>query len=180
MTMKSQFQLMAEYNQWMNNNIYQAASTLSQDDLKKDRGAFFGSILGVLNHITVGDLIWLHRFAQCPEPFSSLEVMKNYPAPTQLDAWIADDIVPLQALRQTLDKAIVSFIEEVTEQQLESSLEYHNTQGALYSKKMGHLLLHFFNHQTHHRGQVSTLLSQIQIDIGVTDLLVRLPSINSL
>lgn len=67
MSLKQHFDLLASYNQWMNSKVYEATSQLTATDLAKDRGAFFGSILGTLNHIVVGDTIWLKRFAQTPE-----------------------------------------------------------------------------------------------------------------
>ncbi|MEC8081230.1 MAG: DinB family protein, partial [Pseudomonadota bacterium] len=66
MTVKAHFELLATYNQWMNNKVYEAALRLENTELTKDRGAFFGSILGTLNHIYVGDIIWLKRFSSHP------------------------------------------------------------------------------------------------------------------
>lgn len=77
MDFKGHFQLMAQYNQRMNHQVYQAATQLSAEQLNQDQGAFFGSISGVLNHILVGDLIWLSRFAQHQVSYQSL---KDFPS----------------------------------------------------------------------------------------------------
>ncbi len=69
MIMKKHFQQMAVYNQQMNTNVYQMAAQLSTEGLAKDRGAFFGSISGTLNHILVGDILWLKTLCQSPNTF---------------------------------------------------------------------------------------------------------------
>jgi uncharacterized damage-inducible protein DinB len=82
----------------------------------------------------------------------------------------------LEYERIKMDEVIREFTHELTDEALASSLSYCNTKGEPFSKNFGHLIQHFFNHQTHHRGQVSTLLSQAGIDVGVTDLLVGIPN----
>jgi len=82
MSLKDHCQMLASYNQWMNAKIYEAARRLDASELARDRGAFFGSILGTLNHLIVGDTIWLKRFATHPSCLSSLKEVANYPAPS--------------------------------------------------------------------------------------------------
>lgn len=175
MSLKSNFELMADYNQWMNNSIYTASTKLSHDELNIDRGAFFGSILGTLNHIVVGDTFWLKRFAEHPAHFASLEPIRELEQPKSLNAIVHDDLAQLTEHRAMMDNVIVAFSQELMDEILESSLSYDNSKGLAFNKKLGHLIQHFFNHQTHHRGQVSTLFNQLGIDIGVTDLLMRVP-----
>lgn len=175
MSLKSHFELLAGYNQWMNLKVYEAAGHLSADDLAKDRGAFFGSILGTLNHILVADTIWLKRFAAHPSCPSALDEVVKLPSPTRLDQVLFDDFVKLSEHRAWLDCKIINWTAELSDDDLDSVLRYYNTKGIAGSKRYASLILHFFNHQTHHRGQVSTLLSQAGEDIGVTDLLVRIP-----
>lgn len=74
-----------------------------------------------------------------------------------------------------MDEIIINFVEEVTDEVLATELHYQNTKGKTFARKLSLLLLHLFNHQTHHRGQVTTLLNQIDIDMGETDLLARIP-----
>ena len=174
--MKSNFELMATYNQWINRNIYEAAAGLSEDEIEKDRGAFFGSIIGTLNHILVGDTIWLKRFATHEAVFPSLSYIRALEAPASLDVILYSQLSVLVEARTKMDKVIVQFSLELTDQAMASSLAYRNTKGQPFIKNFGHLLQHFFNHQTHHRGQVSVLLSQAGVDIGVTDLLAGIPS----
>ena len=175
MTLKHNFELLAAYNQWMNSKVYEAASQLSEADLTKDRGAFFGSILGTLNHILVGDTVWLKRFATHPSCVGSLQEIANLPDPTSLSQIMFDDIGSLSEHRAWLDRQIISWIAELAESDLDVVLSYHNTKGIPANKRYSSLVLHFFNHQTHHRGQITALLSQAGADVGVTDLLALIP-----
>lgn len=178
MSLKSNFELMADYNQWMNQSLYHAASSLNTAELNQDRGAFFGSIMATLNHILVGDTIWLKRFACHPSNLVSLEYVRELNPPSSLDAILHTKLASLLVARKTMDALIIEFADELTEEVLTSSFTYTNTKGDLYTKNFGHLIQHFFNHQTHHRGQVSTLLSQAGVDIGMTDLLVKIPDLS--
>ena len=167
---------MADYNQWMNKNIYLAASKLSADDLSENRGAFFGSIIGTLNHILVGDTIWLKRFADHPLELKTLDYVRSLGKPQFLNAILHHEFKSLERARINMDAVIIDFVSELSDEALSSNLSYNNTKGEPFSKNFGHLIQHFFNHQTHHRGQVSTLLCQLGIDVGVTDLLVSIPN----
>ncbi|WP_369855320.1 DinB family protein [Candidatus Thalassolituus haligoni] len=177
MSLKSYFELMAEYNQGMNESIYQAASKLSETDLAEDKGAFFGSIINTLNHILVGDTIWLQRFANHLENFPALDYVRVLETPKSLDTVLYSDFSELKEKRGEMDEIIKFFTKELTDNVISEPFSYKNTKGQAFIKNFGHVLQHFFNHQTHHRGQVSTLLYQHGIDIGVTDLLVNIPSV---
>lgn len=176
MSLKSNFELMADYNQWMNKNIYLATSKLSANDLSENRGAFFGSIIGTLNHVLVGDTIWLKRFADHPLELKTLDYVRSLEKPQFLNAILHHEFKSLERARFNMDAVIKDFVGELSDEALSSNLLYSNTKGEPFSKNFGHLIQHFFNHQTHHRGQVSTLLCQLGIDVGVTDLLVNIPN----
>ncbi len=176
--MKSYFELMASYNSWMNKSVYEAASRLGFEECEKDRGAFFGSIIGTLNHILVGDTIWLKRFADHETIFSSLDYVRSIEAPKSLDEKLYSTLAQLETERTNMDKVIVEFASELTDNAIASSLSYKNTNGEPFVKSFGHLLQHFFNHQTHHRGQVSTLLCQAGEDAGITDLVIGIPNVS--
>ena len=166
--------LLAAYNASMNGKLYAAAATLPKDALQADRGAFFGSVMGTLNHIVAGDIIWLRRFRGHPSELSSLNAMADMPVPTGLGHVFGEELDALQALRVRLDAIIDALAEEVSNDDLAQPLSYKNARGD-FRKNFGSLLLHLFNHQTHHRGQASTLLSQLGVDIGVTDLVEWIP-----
>ncbi|MFV8783239.1 DinB family protein [Microbulbifer sp. SA54] len=170
------FQLMADYNQWMNEKVYSSALKLNDNELIQDRGAYFGSVLGTLNHILVGDIIWLKRFSGHAKTFSSLEYLRGRDLPGSLAETIHQDLASLRSERSMVDEIIINFTRELTEQDSASLLTYSNMRGEYSTKNLGFLVQHLFNHQTHHRGQISTLLSQFGLDIGVTDLLMCIPS----
>jgi uncharacterized damage-inducible protein DinB len=166
---------MALYNQGMNVQIYDAAAGLSVADLARDRGAFFGSILGTLNHLVVADVVWLKRFAAHPVDWAALAPVRSMVQPAALSQIVATDFGVLRSRREMLDRAIVDWVASLGPDDLDLVLDYQNMQGVPARRQLGALLCHFFNHQTHHRGQVTTLLSQVGLDVGVTDLLDRLP-----
>ncbi|MDD5277325.1 MAG: DinB family protein [Methylovulum sp.] len=168
--------LMASYNAWMNAKLYTGAGRLSADELLADRGAFFGSIMGTLNHLVVGDTLWLKRFAAHPGNHRSLDPIRQLPAPTSLGQIAFTDMASLSAHRDWLDTLITTWSQSLTAADLDHVLHYSNMKGIAADKNFFSLVMHFFNHQTHHRGQVSTLLSQLGIDIGVTDLLELIPN----
>jgi len=175
MELQAHFSLMASYNQWMNTKLYDAASRLSAVELAQARGAYFGSIFGTLNHIVVADTLWLKRFATHTSSTATLAVMVPLPTPEGLDQLMFDDLKGLAAHRHWLDEVIIHWIAALTDDDLDTDLSYYNTKGVASKRRYSSLVYHFFNHQTHHRGQVSTLLSQAGIDIGDTDLLALIP-----
>lgn len=163
--------LMANYNQWMNQKVYDAASHLTDAQLLEDRRAFFGSILGTLNHLALGDTVWLKRFAQHPAGYLALVPLEAVAMPSDLKHLAFADLRTLAAYRVWLDQLIIDWVNTLQAPELDHRLHYHNMRGVAANKDFSSLLLHFFNHQTHHRGQVTTLLSQAGVDVGDTDLL---------
>ncbi len=163
--------LMAEYNRWMNQRLYAAAATLPHEALAQDRGAFFGSILGTLNHLAAADILWLHRF-DAPGHWDRLrESLDWLPRPAGLRDTLGAELASLAALRERLDALIVAWGDELKFNDLDRVLVYRNMAGESMQRQVGPLLSHYFNHQTHHRGQASALLFQAGADPGVTDLI---------
>lgn len=167
--------LMAAYNKWMNTKLYEAVMGLPEEELAANKKAPFGSILGILNHLVVGDTIWLKRFATHPANYSALEPIRGLPAPTSLDQLLFTDIHSLSNQRKLLDQIITEWGHTVADRDLDHVLSYTNTKGVVTFKNFFSLVMHLFNHQTHHRGQVTTLLWQSSLDIGVTDLVALIP-----
>ncbi len=161
-------QRMAIYNRDLNRQVYGVCGELSGEQLGRDRGAFFHSILGTLNHILVGDIVWLKRFSMGT---AGLERLDSVEQPRSLDAILYGEFCELQAHRVWLDDLICDWVGELGSADLKIVLDYCNMKGVGARRSLGDLLCHFFNHQTHHRGQVTTLLSQEGLDVGVTDLL---------
>jgi uncharacterized damage-inducible protein DinB len=178
------FQTLAKYNTRLNQQVLAAASSLSHDQLNENRGAFFKSILGTLNHILVGDLLWLRRFYLHHGPnnqaFSKLKALDSYPAIESLNQTLFDDFEAFKTVRIEVDTSINDWINtQLSEADLDSTFTYQNIKGESANKNFGEVLSHLFNHQTHHRGQVSTLLSQKEQDIGITDYLEDIEILDS-
>jgi len=167
-------QRMARYNRWMNRKLFEKTALLPPEVIRKDRGAFFGSLLGTLNHIMVAELIWLRRFAAHKDCKASLAGLAGFPVPESLRDILFHDFADFATAREHLDTLILDFSRTWTDEMLATPIRYRNMAGEKHEHELGPLLQHFFNHQTHHRGQATTLLFQAGIDPGPTDLLVML------
>jgi len=153
------FRMMAGYNRWMNERLYALCAAMPDEERKRDRGAFFRSIHGTLNHLLVADRSWLGRFTGVEFPIRSLD--------QELFAHFDD----LRRERAATDAAIEDFCDRLTEDRLAANIEYGTLAGKRYAHPLEPALVHFFTHQAHHRGQVTTLLSQLGIDPGPTDVI---------
>ncbi len=150
---------MAEYNRWMNERLYAACSSISDGERKEDKAAFFGSVHRTLNHILYGDLAFMSRFTGNPSVVPELGVDLH------------DDFQELWVARAALDKRILDWAGILSEEWLGGELTYESkVDGITRTVPRWILVTHMFNHETHHRGQVTTLLSQMDIDIGTTDI----------
>ena len=151
--------LMARYNQWMNAKLYDGCASLDDAARKEDRGAFFKSIHGTLNHLIYADIIWLKRFTG-----GSLDGLDP-------DAGPFDDFDALRARRVALDAELLAWIETLTPEWLAADFSYYSmAYKGRFTRPAWTLVVHLFNHSTHHRGQITTLLTQRGVDIGATDL----------
>lgn len=159
----------ARYNRWMNAKIYTAAALLSDEERKRDRGAFFGSIHNVMNHLLVADRIWIGRLtARLPEPgFMGPDGIKS------LDQELASDFEELRRQRDKSDDAIAAWASAITSEALAGPLRMSRN-GRWSELPLWWAVTQMFNHQTHHRGQITTLLFQAGHDPGATDLFAML------
>lgn len=154
------FRILAQYNRWMNGKIYAVCAEIPDAERKRDRGAFFKSIHGTLNHLLLGDRVWLGRFLHRPFSVESL------------DQELYADFDTLRAEREATDAEIIDYIATLDEEAVEGDLRYTSIVDPEDRViRLRHALLHFFNHQTHHRGQATTLIKQAGHAPGVTDLL---------
>jgi uncharacterized damage-inducible protein DinB len=153
---------MATYNAWQNRSLYGAASTLSDEQRKADRGAFFGSIHATLSHILFGDQAWMHRFAGTPKPAAaSIAESTSFPP----------DWSDLMGQRPAFDAVIQQWADRLTPADLEGDLTwYSGSIGRDVTRPRWLLVTHMFNHQTHHRGQVHTLLTGFGAKPEATDI----------
>jgi uncharacterized damage-inducible protein DinB len=152
---------MARYNSWQNENLYSAADRLPDEARRQERGAFFGSIHGTLNHLLWGDEIWMSRFCGTPRPAGGLLESTSVRA-----GW--DE---LKRDRAGFDRRIIAWADNLDAEWLSGDHTYYS--GAAKRDVVSPrwvLVTHFFNHQTHHRGQVHCMLTQAGVRPGDTDL----------
>lgn len=149
-SMLDHFVMFAAYNRWANRRLYTAAAATPEAEYRAERGAFFGSLHGTLNHLITGDRIWMHRFTG------------TGPAPTQLDAIVHDDLPALEAARVAEDERITAYIDSLMPARLDTTFTYRTIVNPRdITQALAPALAHFFNHQTHHRGQAHALVTQI-------------------
>lgn len=167
----NEFLLLADYNRLMNQRLYEASAKLSEEQLNQDKGAFFKSILGTLNHILVGDIIWLKRFSEHPSCHQSLAYLRQLGKPDSLNSILYPRLSDLVREREKIDLIIINWIKALNENEILDCITYQNMAGDTFSKPFSCLINHLFLHQVHHRGQVTTMLSQFGVDFGETDLI---------
>jgi uncharacterized damage-inducible protein DinB len=155
----SYFRRLARYNAWANRRLYTACAALSEADYRAERPSFFGSIHATLNHILVGDRVWLARFIGA---VSCIE---------RLDEILYDDLPALRAAREAEDARILTYTGNLNDTAIDQTLRYRNMAGEPQETPLGWTLAHFFNHQTHHRGQVHGLLSATAVPPPPLDLI---------
>ncbi len=167
-----QYQFLARYNRWFNQRLYAVSGKLSEEDRRRDRGAFFGSIHRTLKHLVWADQVWLTRFAAQGVSFPPLNAqLLSFPCDSGAGTEPHPDWNSLSSQRERLDAAIEQWTLEMPADFPGLTMRYANRAGVQREHPAWQALTHFFNHQTHHRGQVTTLLSQAGADPGVTDLL---------
>lgn len=158
---------MANYNKWQNRSLYAAAETLDDAARRLDRGSFFASIHGTLSHLLWGDRMWMSRFAGTPKPNQP-----DFAGSVQEGG----DWPELAAARRDMDQAIVDWAAGIDDDWLAGDLSWFS--GALQadvSKPKWFCVTHFFNHQTHHRGQTHAMLTAAGAKPEDTDLFVMPP-----
>jgi uncharacterized damage-inducible protein DinB len=157
---------MTEYNAEMNRRLYAAATRLTDADRRAPRGAFWGSIHGTLTHILWGDRQWMSRFDDWPKPAT----------PIKQSAQMIEDFAELRAAREQADTDISLWAAKVDEPWLARDLTWFSgAAGREIRAPIRLLVTHFFNHQTHHRGQAHAMLTAAGQDTGDTDLFLLLP-----
>jgi uncharacterized damage-inducible protein DinB len=150
MPLKPIYEMFAGYNAWANKRLYDAAAKLTAAQIRADKGAFFKSVHGTLNHILVADRIWLRRFTG------------DGPLPAKLDEVLNADLPGLRTAREAEDRRIALYIGRLTEANLEAAFRYRTlTNPREIVQPLATALSHFFNHQTHHRGQAHAILTAL-------------------
>jgi uncharacterized damage-inducible protein DinB len=155
------YRMFSHYNAWANHRLYAAAAQLSVEQYRADRGAFFKSIHGTLNHLLATDRIWMRRFTGEGD------------APARLDAILFETLGELRAAREAQDLRIVNFVESLDDARIAGTIKYRRLSSPeQYETQLAPALAHWFNHQTHHRGQVHAMLTGLVGEAPELDLLI--------
>ena len=158
--MKPHYTMFAGYNAWANRRLYDAAALLSDADYRADRGAFFKSMHGTLNHLLATDRIWMKRFTGEGE------------APDRLDAILHDRLADLDAARTEEDRRIVAYVDGLDDERLRGVIRYRRVSTPEeFVQPLMPALDHWLNHQTHHRGQAHMILTSLGKAAPELDLL---------
>jgi uncharacterized damage-inducible protein DinB len=159
-TFAAHYRMFGHYNAWANNRLYEAAARLSPEQYRADRGAFFKSVHGTLNHLLATDRIWMQRFTGEGD------------APDRLDAILFETFDQLHAAREAEDRRIVDFVDRLDDVRIAGTIKYRRvTSPEQFEQPTAPALAHWFNHQTHHRGQVHALLTGLVGQAPELDLL---------
>ena len=160
MTPTAHYQMFGHYNAWANQRLYDAAARLSPEQYRADRGDFFKSVHGTLNHLLVTDRVWLQRFTGEGD------------APATLDAILFETFDGLRAARETEDRRIVDFVDRLDDARIAGTIRYRRVSSPqAFEQQLAPALAHWFNHQSHHRGQVHALLTGLVGEAPELDLL---------
>jgi uncharacterized damage-inducible protein DinB len=150
--------MLARYNRVANGRLYEACARLDPMEYRRERAGSFGSIHGLLNHVLVGDRVWMSRFAGGGNATPALNTI------------LFEDFAELRDARARQDAEIESFFAGVDGAFLEHTIPYMNNQGKAYVESVPVAVMHFFNHQTHHRGQVHVMISQTAVKAPSLDM----------
>jgi uncharacterized damage-inducible protein DinB len=146
------FPLMARFNAWVNERLYGSVAKLPEDAYRSDRKAFFGSIHHTLNHLLVVDRLWTRRIEGVDHGIRAL------------DQILYDDFEELRAARYEEDRHLIELVDGLDAAALQRPVRYRRMIGEGEEEaRAGHILLTLFNHQTHHRGQIHALLTQMDV-----------------
>jgi uncharacterized damage-inducible protein DinB len=160
MTPVAHYRMFGHYNAWANGRLYDAAARLSPEQYRADRGAFFKSVHGTLNHLLATDRIWMQRFTGGGD------------APDRLDAVLFDTFDELRAAREAEDRRIVDFVDRLDDGRIAGTIKYRRISSPdEFEQALAPALAHWFNHQTHHRGHVHALLTGLVGEAPELDLL---------
>ena len=145
--MKAHYSAFARYNQWANRRLYDTAARLTDEQYRADCGAFFRSMHGTLNHLLTADWVWMHRFTG------------QGPSPIKLDTINYETLAELRMARAAEDRRIAAYVEGLSDRQLAGTIRYRRVSTPdEFEQALSPALAHFFNHQTHHRGQAHSIL----------------------
>ncbi len=175
MDLSSNFRMLALYNQRMNKQLLAVCSKLTHKQLHQNTSSFFPTIMAHWNHILFGDLIMLQRLVVNELVSVEATVLAKLPVSKSVSDTFASNLDELSELRELVDSIYIEITNQFTSKSYSQIVRYTTTEGLVIERTVGQFCQHIFNHQTHHRGQLTCLLSQCGLDFGCTDLPIVVP-----
>ncbi|TVQ19685.1 MAG: DUF664 domain-containing protein [Spirochaetaceae bacterium] len=171
--MKPIFEMLAAYNGTTNTELVSILSELTDEDLARKIGGFFLSIVCTLNHILMADIVWLRRLVHAvPELKGLKHELPEYQASSLSDTpWPTFPMI--RPVRDLVDGQLVDAATAIPEASLTERITYRNTRGEKQEKTLSVVLLHVFNHQTHHRGQIALMLDELGVENDYSNLISK-------
>lgn len=147
-----------DYNYWARDCQLQACAALTEEQFLRSLGSSFASVRDTLVHMVGTEWIWLERWRGrspqselSPQEFSSLNAVSN--------RWRA------------VEREMREYLATLSEETLDQPVTYMSQKGDRFTYELWRLMLHLVNHQSYHRGQVATLLRQLELQPPTVDFL---------
>lgn len=170
MTLTKNFKMLAIYNQRINTQLMEKCLDLPSETLEKETHSFFPNIISYWNHILFGDLILLRRLALNEIATLTIADLAAFPQPKSPQDSYYQTLTEISVLRKNVDELISRYCDNLSEEDCNKFITYTSTEGQKISKAVADVTQHIFNHQAHHRGQLTCVLSQFGVDYGCMDL----------
>jgi len=170
LSLASNFRMMSLYNQRINAQLLDCCLALPQATLEKETHSFFPNVISYWNHILFGDLILIGRLALNNIAKLSPQDLSMFPTPKSPQDIYYRNLSDIAVLRKQVDEVIRQYCINLTEEDCKKFITYNTTEGVSITKAVADVIQHLFNHQTHHRGQLTCVLSQFGVDYGCMDL----------
>lgn len=175
MDLSSSYRMLALYNQRMNAQLLEVCEKLSIEQLNQETHSFFPTVMAHWNHILFGDLIMLQRLVANEIYHLSDNQRNELPTAKRIHDTFVTTLDELKILRTTVDQIYVDMTKTFTDDMCQQQVTYITTEGNEMKRNVGEFCQHIFNHQTHHRGQLTAILAQLGMDFGCTDLPMIVP-----
>ena len=173
--MKTIFQAFATYNGSVNQSVLKLLEPLRKEQIMMETKAYYPSIFETLFHNMISDLNWLKRYRDAFKENKALINSKLISLEEKgLRKEFESDYTKLFRYRKQMDDVIIQFVNELDESKMYSVIKYKNYKGEDVEKEIWKTLLHWFNHQTHHRGQISVLLDMVGVDHDYSSMMTRI------
>jgi uncharacterized damage-inducible protein DinB len=164
------FRLLAIYNKETNSKMNEIIKSLSEEKWNKIFSGYYKSIHELCSHIFIGDYRWLTKFMIFGE-YQSLD--RNYfNKDYSFSEILFENINEYISKRNELDKIMVDFTNELTEDDLNKKMKFTSSKGITVEKQLRIYLLHLSHHETHHRGMISLYLEMVGKENNYTNYLI--------